>query len=316
MSETSESNSEYNSSDEELQDAFAKGLLKSGLNVAIETSGKQSKNYVNHMKQKLDEIKLNLPWIERLDVVNALAPLTPELALQMQEQEVRRAKQLRGNRKLPQYKPSGDPVLNDFRRENTFHRQAQGAVMAGINRLKMLGTSISRPDDYFAEMAKSDEHMQKVRENLMKKRVMTQRSEKLRQLRQQKKVSKQMEVETTLKKHVEKRKSMEEVKKYRKDKISKDLDFLDDKKKPQAKITHVNRKINPKAQLKMQMKAAEFGYGRGKKRRSKWNTRSSSADVSEYRRPEKPKEGRRGKGKQRQDSWNANESKEEVVKDL
>ena len=73
MSETSESDSEYNSSDEEvsitislcayhlyhahsnltsfnsrvqLQEAFAKGLLKPGLNVAVETSGKQSKNYV------------------------------------------------------------------------------------------------------------------------------------------------------------------------------------------------------------------------------------------------------------------------------
>jgi len=245
------------------------------------------------MKQKLNEIKLDLPWIERLDMVNALAPLAPELALQMQEQEVRRAKQLQGNRKLPQYKPSEDPVLNDFRRENMFHRQAQGAVMEGINRLKKLGISISRPDDYFAEMAKSDEHMQKVREKLMKKQVMTQRSEKVRQLRQQKKVAKQMQVEATLKKHAEKRKLMEEVKKYRKG-IRKDLDFLDDKKKPQGK-PHVNRKINSKAQLKMQMKAAKFGYG-GKKRRSKWNTSSSSADVSEYRRPEKPKEGRRGKG--------------------
>ncbi|KAG5345820.1 EBP2 protein, partial [Acromyrmex heyeri] len=197
MSETSESDSEYNSSDEKLQKAFAKGLLKPGLNVAIDTSGKQSKNYVNHMKQKVDEIKLNLPWIERLDMVNALAPLAPELALQMQEQEVRRAKQLQGNRKLPQYKPSEDPILNDFRRENMFHRQAQGTVMEGINRLKKLGISISRPDDYFAEMAKSDEHMQKVRKNLMKKQVMTQRSEKVRQLRQQKKVAKQMQIETT-----------------------------------------------------------------------------------------------------------------------
>ncbi|KAG5327660.1 EBP2 protein, partial [Pseudoatta argentina] len=296
MSETSESNSEYNSSDEELQDAFAKGLLKSGLNVAIETSSKQSKNYVNHMKQKLDEIKLNLPWIERLDMVNALAPLAPELALQMQEQEVRRVKQLQGNRKLPQYKPSEDPVVNDFHRENMFHRQAQGAVMEGVNRLKKLGISVSRPDDYFAEMVKSDEHMQKVRENLLKKQIMTQRSEKVRQLRQQKKVAKQMQVETTLKKHTEKRKLMEDVKKYRKG-IRQDLDFLNDKKsqgKAQDK-PHVNRKINTKAQIKMQMKAAKFGYG-GKKRRSKWNTRSSSADVSEYRRPEKPKEGRRGKG--------------------
>jgi len=252
------------------------------------------------MKQKLDEIKLNLPWIERLDMMNAPAPLAPELALQMQEQEVRRAKQLQGNKKLPQYKPSEDPVLNDFRRENIFHRQAQGAVMEGINRLKKLGIPTSRPDDYFAEMAKSDEHMQKVRENLMKKQMIAQRSEKVRQLRQQKKIAKQMQVEATLKKHAEKRKLMEEVKKYRKG-IRKDLDFLDDKKKPQVK-PHPNRKMNTKAQLKMKMKAAKYGYG-GKKRGSKWNTKSSSADVSEYKRPPKPGEGKGkgkgGKGKQR-----------------
>lgn len=248
------------------------------------------------MKQKLDEIKLNLPWIEKLDMVNALAPLAPELALQMQEQEVRRAKQLQGNKKLPQYKPSEDPVLNDFRRENMFHRQAQGAVMDGVCRLKKLGIPISRPDDYFAEMAKSDEHMQKVRENLMKKQTMVQRSEKVRQLRQQKKIAKQTQVEATLKKHAEKRKLMEEVKKYRKG-VRKDLDFLDDKKKPQSKLQskYPNHKINPKAQLKMKMKAAKYGYG-GKKRGSKWNTKSSSADVSEYKRPQKPGQGRKGKG--------------------
>ncbi|EGI65526.1 Putative rRNA-processing protein EBP2-like protein [Acromyrmex echinatior] len=124
----------------------------------------------------------------------------------------------------------------------------------------MLCTSIPRPDDYFAEMAKSDEHMQKVRKNLMKKRVMTQRSEKLRQMKQQKKVAKQMQGETILKKDVEKRKSTEEL-----------------------KTTHVNRKINPKAQFKMQIKAAKFGCGGDKKCCSKWNTRSSSADVFEYR---------------------------------
>lgn len=250
------------------------------------------------MKQKLDEMKVNLSWIERLDMVNAPAPLAPELALEMQEQEVRRAKQLQGNKKLPQYKPSEDPVLNDFRRENMFHRQAQGAVMDGITRLKKLGVLTSRPDDYFAEMAKSDTHMQKVRENLLKKQTIAQRSEKVRELRQQKKIAKQMQVEATLKKHAEKRKLMEEVKKYRKG-IRKDLDFLDDKKKPQGRQS--NRRMNPKTQSKMKMKSAKYGYG-GKKRGSKWNTKSSSADVSEYRRPSKPGEGRKGKdgkGKQR-----------------
>lgn len=295
-SETSES--EYSSSDEELQEALAKGLLKPGLNVAVETNKKQFKNCVSLMKQKLREIKLNLPWLEKLDMVNAPAPLAPELALQMQEQEVRRAKQLQGNKKLPQYESSQDPVLNDFRRETMFHRQAQGAVMDGIARLKKLGIPTSRPEDYFAEMAKSDEHMQKVRENLMKRQAIAQRSEKVRQLRQQKKVSKQMQVEATLKKHAEKRKMLEEVKKYRKG-IRHDLDFLDDKKKPRNK--QPNHKMNSKAQIKAKFKSEKYGHG-GKKRRTKWNTSSSSADVSEYRRPDKPgarKQGKGGKGKPR-----------------
>lgn len=244
------------------------------------------------MMQKLNEIKPNLPWLEKLDMISAPAPLAPELALQMQEQEVRRSKQLQGNKKLPQYESSQDPVLNDFRRETMFHRQAQGAVMDGIARLKKLGVLTSRPDDYFAEMAKSDEHMQKVRENLMKKQAIAQRSEKVRQLRQQKKVAKQTQVEATLKKHAEKRKMLEEVKKYRKG-IRQDLDFLEDKKKPQNK--QPNRKMNSKAQMKTKHKAEKYGFG-GKKRRTKWNTSSSSADVSEYRRPQKPGGKKQGKG--------------------
>ncbi|KAK2583582.1 hypothetical protein KPH14_009526 [Odynerus spinipes] len=303
MTVTSESDSEVNSSDEELQEALASGLLKPGLNAVIETNKKEHKNNVTLMNKKLEEIKLNLPWIERLDMVNALAPLAPELALQMQEQEVRRAKQLQGNKKLPQYDPAEDPVLNDFRRETTFHRQAQGAVIDGIARIKKLGIPTIRPDDYFAQMAKTDEHMQKVRENLMKKQIIAQRSEKVRQLRQQRKIGKQMQVEATLKKHAEKRKMLEEVKKYRKG-IRQDLDFLDDKKKPQNKPG--NRKLDPKVQAKLKMKNSKYGFG-GKKRDSKRNTKSSSADVSEYRRPQKLGQGRKGKagkGKQQRPGKN------------
>lgn len=259
-SSSSESDSEYNSSDEELRQAFAEGLLKPGLNV-VEKNKKTPKNCVSLMKKKLEEIKLNLPWIERLDLTNAPAPLAPELALQMQEQEDRRAKQLKGNKKLPQYDPADDPVLNDFRRETMFHRQAQAAVMEGIARLKKLGIPTTRPDDYFAEMAKSDAHMHKVRENLMKQQTIAQRSEKVRQLRQQRKIGKQMQIEATLKKHAEKRKLLEEVKKYRKG-VRKDLDFLEDKQKPQGKA------VDQKAAAKRKMRDAKFGFG-GKKRGSK-----------------------------------------------
>lgn len=42
------------------------------------------------------------------------------------------------------------------------YRQAQAAVVKGIERLHKLGIPTKRPEDYFAEMAKSDEHMKKV----------------------------------------------------------------------------------------------------------------------------------------------------------
>ncbi|KAF7987719.1 hypothetical protein HCN44_003582 [Aphidius gifuensis] len=274
-----ESDCETNSSDEELQEAFAAGRLKTGLNVPYEQEVIPKKNDTASLKKKLIELKQTLPWIERLDIVNPPAPMAPELALQLQTQADARAKQAKGNKKLPQYKPGEDPVLNDFKRETTFHRQAQAAVIDAISRIKKLGIPTIRPDDYFAEMVKTDEHMHKVRENLAKKQVAAQRSEKVRQLRQQRKVGKQMQIEATLKKHADKKQVLDELKKFRKG-VRKDLDFLDDKKKP---VVSKNKK----------MKDSKFGFG-GKKRGSKLNTRESAADMSEWRKPGRPG-GRGGK---------------------
>ncbi|XP_015114712.1 probable rRNA-processing protein EBP2 homolog [Diachasma alloeum] len=281
-----ESDSEYGSSDEELQEAFAKGLLKPGLNSIIEAEKKVRKNNVAQLKKKTEEMKLKLAWLERLDIVNPPAPLAPELALQMQDTEDRRMRLAKGNRKLPQYKPGEDPVVNDFKRETMFHRQAQAAVVDGISRIKKFGIPTIRPDDYFAEMVKTDEHMHKIRENLARKQHAAQRSEKVRQLRQQRKVGKQMQIEATLKKHAEKKKMLDEVKKYRKG-IRKDLDFLDDKKKPGSRGQ--SDKVNSRGKKGMErtrMKNSKFGFG-GKKRGSKLNTRESAADVSEWKRPSK-----------------------------
>jgi len=37
-----------------------------------------------------------------------------------------------------EYDPTQDPVLNEFKRENVIHRQAQAAVLEGLKRLKEL----------------------------------------------------------------------------------------------------------------------------------------------------------------------------------
>lgn len=53
-------------------------------------------------------------------------------------------------------------VNDDLNRELAFYKQALGAVQQGRKRLLAEGVPFSRPTDYFAEMIKDDEHMDKV----------------------------------------------------------------------------------------------------------------------------------------------------------
>lgn len=210
----------------------------------------------------------------------------------MHENELKRENQLRNNKKLPQIPAAEDPVLNDFKRETMFHRQAQAAVMEAIPRLTAMKIPTKRPDDYFAEMAKTDEQMQKIREKLMKKQQEQQRSERVKQLRAQRKEGKMMQVQAKLQRQQEKKEMLEQVKKVRKG-LSKDLSFLDGKGKSGPK------KLSKKALEKRRLKDKKFGFG-GKKKGSKLNTKDSAADVSEYRRPKRPgKAGGNFKGSKR-----------------
>lgn len=64
----------------QLQEAFAAGLIKPGLNTVLAPKEtKQKTNNIDGLKQKLAELKQDLPWIEKLDMVNKPAPLAPEL---------------------------------------------------------------------------------------------------------------------------------------------------------------------------------------------------------------------------------------------
>ena len=65
----------------QLQEAFAAGLLKPGLNTVLQPkeSSKPKTNNIDGLKQKLAELRKDQPWIERLDLANKPAPLAPEL---------------------------------------------------------------------------------------------------------------------------------------------------------------------------------------------------------------------------------------------
>ena len=82
--------------------------------------------------------------------------------------------------------------------------------------MNKLGILTKRPDDYFAEMTKSDEHMKRVRETLLSKHAEVERREKVRKLREMKKMGKQIQMEAEKKKQESKRKLKESIKKFKK----------------------------------------------------------------------------------------------------
>ncbi|XP_075411042.1 putative rRNA-processing protein EBP2 [Tenrec ecaudatus] len=252
--------------DRELQEAFSRGLLKPGLNVVLE-GPKKAANDVTGLKQCLAEFKRDLDWVERLDVT--LSPV-PEAG---------------GSQSTPQDKDQRavNPE-DDFQREMSFYRQAQAAVLSVLPRLHQLKVPTRRPTDYFAEMAKSDQQMQKIRQKLQTKQVAMEKSEKAKQLRALRKYGKKVQAEVLQKRQQEKKHMMNAIKKYQKG-FSDKLDFLEGDQNPVAQGTKEKAKgqqMKKGPSAKRRYKNQKFGFG-GKKKGSKWNTRESYDDVSSFR---------------------------------
>ena len=191
------------------------------------------------MKQKLQELQGPngaLPWIERLDLVSDQAPLAPELAFQ--ESQVAKGK---AKARTKAAAAQAADVHDDFKREMAFYRQAQAAVLQALPRLRSMNIRTKRPEDYFAQMAKSDEHMQKVRQKLVSKQAAEERLDKIRKLRELRKFGKKVQVEVQQKRQKEKRDMLEQVKKFRKGQTDK-IDFLEDQEGSQQQG---KRKGNP-----------------------------------------------------------------------
>lgn len=287
------SDSESYDEDEALQDALAKGELKPGLYAIAPHVRTEHVNNTVVLKQKLAELELDLDWIETLDMVNGLAPLTPELRAQYGDIHLSNNKKGKGATD----EDDEDPVHHDFKREMTFYRQAQAAVLEGIPRLHQLGVVTKRPEDYFAEMAKSDDHMKKVREKLLSKKTAIERSEKAKQLREMRKFGKKVQNEVLQQRQKEKREMMENLKKFKKGQGS--LDFLENKGSgPKNRAPGPpGQKPHKKLTKKQIHKNLRYGYG-GQRKRSKYNTAESSADVSGFsKRKYNTAPGQKTKGK-------------------
>lgn len=261
--ESEDENSEL--SDDELQEAFAKGLLKPGMNVLVEKP-KKSVNNVEGLKQCLADFRKDLPWVERLDMTNP--PAEDILS--------------KAEGKIPSVNNGDVNADDDFQREMFFYRQAQATVLDALPLLNKHGIATKRPDDYFAEMAKSDQQMQKIRKKLISKQLIMEKSEKAKKLREQRKFGKKVQIEVIQKRQKEKKAMMTAVKKYQKGMTDK-LDFLEGDQKKGKEPQGANKVANKKGpNAKRKFKDQKFGFG-GKKSGKKWNTKDSHNDVSSFR---------------------------------
>ncbi|CAK8680878.1 unnamed protein product [Clavelina lepadiformis] len=253
-------------SDKELQVAFQSGLLKPGIFRPI-TAPPPRINNEEAIRQKLDEIKqTKLDWVERLDVTVVMATNKENV-----------------EEPGPGIGAEFD-VHNDFQRELAFYEQAKESVIIGMRKLQEAGIKTKRPDDYFAEMAKKDDHMKKVREKLVSLQRRREAMEKNRSQQKMKKYGKQVQQAVVQERQHKKKEMLNAVKKFRKGKSDK-LDFLDKapvkggggskKKTSQLQQLQQQNKLNPKRAYRNK----KYGQG-GRKKGSKRNTKESLNNVA------------------------------------
>jgi hypothetical protein len=130
-------------------------------------------NEEDTLKRKIKELYLDMEWIERMDLTVA------------------------NNDELNKLK-SNDLVYNDFQRENYFYKQALLAISQALPKLNDLGVQTKKPDDYYANMTKSDQYVKKVKQKLINDQVELESKEQSKQIKEMQKLGKQIKQQAEL----------------------------------------------------------------------------------------------------------------------
>ncbi|KAJ1534097.1 rRNA-processing protein and EBNA1-binding protein ebp2 [Nowakowskiella sp. JEL0078] len=224
------------------------------------------------MARVLQDLKLDVAWIETMVITSKTSTI-----------------------------PQGDPeetkafVRDDLKRELAFLQQALGAAEAGRQKVLAAGVKFSRPDDYYAEMVKSDEHMSRIRQRLLDEQQQIMASEQARKMREAKKFGKKVQIEKQLERIKQKKSAMEKVTVAKRKRGSNGTVGVDGDEGQTAgdddlfgveveKGNGENKKYGankPKRGGKREHKDNRFGFG-GRKRNIKSNTADSTDDLSGF----------------------------------
>lgn len=110
----------------------------------------------------------------------------------------------------------GVDVNDDLAREHFLFTQGlEGSHQAIVN-FQSTGEPFLRPSDYYAEMVKSDTHMEKVKGRLLAEKRRIEESEERRKARENKKLAKEVQAQKMKERTKQKKQEIESVKKWRK----------------------------------------------------------------------------------------------------
>ncbi|CAO3590185.1 unnamed protein product [Absidia cylindrospora] len=211
-----------------------------------------------------EKLKLkNLPWIETMEVTSTKAVEIPE----------------------------DDNQDENMVRELAFYQQALEAARIARDKFRELDVPFSRPNDYYAEMLKSDEHMAKVRQRLLDEAARNKASEDAKRQRNLKKFGKKVQVQKQMDRQKEKSQTLDKIKllkRKRKDgnneSLTLDNDF--DVALEQGGVDNKRQKQDGKSgggkPTKRQIKDTKYGFGGKRGKHHKSNTAESSGDMGGY----------------------------------
>ncbi|KAJ7601245.1 eukaryotic rRNA processing protein EBP2-domain-containing protein [Mycena floridula] len=181
-------------------------------------------------------------------------------------------------------------VNDDLNRELAFYKQALHSANTARTLAAKHNFAFTRPADYFAEMVKTDSHMERIRQRLLDESAGMKKSEDKRKEREGKKFGKQVQIEK-LKEREKSKKDMEErlkgLKRKRKDVLDNaqadddafDVaveDAISDRPAKRGRGNGRGRGVTRESRDK------KYGFG-GADRRSKSNTRESTDNFESTR---------------------------------
>merc|ERR1719169_247807 len=119
-------------------------------------------------------------------------------------------------------------VSDDVRREAAFHERTAEAVKEAYRRLHVMGVDATRPNDFYAEMMKSDYQMLKIRQNLTNEQKKIAAVEQRKKNKTEKKFAKEVQSARIKEKQAEKVKRIENIEKFKAEKRSRKHDNGDE----------------------------------------------------------------------------------------